>query len=268
MSLLRGLVFSVVLLTANMGQAQTIHQKIVKFLESKRGVRIGGGECAHAASEALRVAGGEFLSAELGEDSPSSGDYVWGTLVKVVSCADDEWKDSDPSAKTLPGDILQYGDSKLLMGNSTWTTTHHTSIVATVNSEHMPISVYQQNVNGHRTLEKDPTDLTKLVAGWIKIYRPTARIDKPGKYKFTVVNNTVTEQVLSLKFGTQSLKPITLASADTGSSYSMESLTTSSPTARFRLELSTGNSIPVDNAVGYELYAGADEKVAIRKLLP
>jgi hypothetical protein len=39
---------------------QTLNSKIATFLAGKVGVRVGGGGCAHAASEALRAAGAEF----------------------------------------------------------------------------------------------------------------------------------------------------------------------------------------------------------------
>ena len=113
MRLIRCLLPAVLLLLLSSAcQAQTINQKIVTFLEGKRSVRVGGGECAHVASEALRVSGGEFVSSDLGADYPAAGDYVWGTLVKVVSYSNGKWTDSNPTAKALPGDILQYRNTR------------------------------------------------------------------------------------------------------------------------------------------------------------
>src|ERR1700730_3040525 len=48
-------VFSAVMHTA--AASQTINQKIVAFAQSHLGEKVGGGECAQLASEALRVAG-------------------------------------------------------------------------------------------------------------------------------------------------------------------------------------------------------------------
>ena len=59
-------------------QAQTIGSSMVTFLNGKLSTRVGGGECAHMAIEALRASGGEFYATDLGEDSPATGDYVWG----------------------------------------------------------------------------------------------------------------------------------------------------------------------------------------------
>ena len=93
-----------VLASASYSEAQTLNQKIVTFLSGKAGTRIGGGECAHVATEALRVAGAEFTSTDLGADSPSAGDYVWETLIKTVSvtsCVRTERR-SPPSVPVLP----------------------------------------------------------------------------------------------------------------------------------------------------------------------
>ena len=57
-----------------------IGSAMVTFLGGKVNARVGGGECAHMATEALRVGGGEFIPKSLGTDYPGSGDYVWGTL--------------------------------------------------------------------------------------------------------------------------------------------------------------------------------------------
>ena len=249
-------------------QAQAINQSIVTFLAGKVGVRVGGGECAHAATEALRVSGGEFMPTDLGADTPSTGDYVWGTLVKIVSCTNGKWVDSSPTAKVLPGDIMQYGNTTIVIGNSTWTATHHTSIVAAVNTAGMPTFIFEQNVNGVRTIQKDAMDLTKLKAGWIRIYRPKARLDKTGRYKCTIVNNMPTSQSVAIKFGTQTLGSLGLTQANTASSYLVEMVMSSSATAKFTLALSTGSSITIDNAGGYEVYAGTGGKAAIRKLTP
>ena len=259
---------AVLLLLSSACQAQTINQKLVTFLEGKRSVRVGGGECAQAASEALRASGGEFLSSDLGANYPATGDYVWGTLVKVVSYSNNKWTDSNPTAKCLPGDVLQYGNAKIVIGNSTWTATHHTAVVAAVNTAGMPTLIYEQNVNGIRTVQKDSTDLTKLVAGWVRIYRPKARIDRTGQYKFSLVNNTTAVQTVTVKVGTISLGTVSLGSANTAASYIMEWVSASSTTTKFTLVLSSGSSIQVVNAAGYEVYAGTGGKAAIRQLTP
>lgn len=94
-----------VLASASVSQAQTLNQNIVTFLNGKVGTRVGSGAYA-LATEALRVADAEFISSDLGADSPSAGDYVWGTLVKTVSVTSGVRTDSAPTAAVQPGDIF------------------------------------------------------------------------------------------------------------------------------------------------------------------
>ena len=134
---------------------QTLNSKVATFLAGKVGVRVGGGECAHAASEALRSSGAEFTNTDLGTDSPAAGDYVWGTLVKSISIVNGKWTDSNQASKLLPGDIMQYRNTKFVYPTSTATASQHTSVVATVNTAGSATFVYQQNFNGIRTVRKD-----------------------------------------------------------------------------------------------------------------
>lgn len=250
----------------SMIQAQVMNQKIVTFLESNKGNRIGGGECAHAASEALRVSGAEFLANDLGKDSPNPGDYVWGKLIKIISFTENKWSDSEPDNKSIPGDILQFGNTKIVIGNSTFSSPHHTAIVAAINSSGLPTQMYEQNVNNIRTIQKDSIDLTKVTSGWVRIYRPKPRIDKLGSFKFSLVNNMKSEETLAVWMGAQSVGSSKLTATDTMASYLMQQVSSSSPTARFTLMLSTGSFIHVDNAAGYEIYSGANGAASLRKL--
>ena len=109
-------------------QAQTIGSSMVTFLNGKLNARVGGGECAHIATEALRVAGGEFVSSDLGADSPAAGDYDWGSLVTVISYTT-KWADSNPANLAQPGDVIQY--------NTATFTYSKTSIVKTATSSHV-----------------------------------------------------------------------------------------------------------------------------------
>jgi hypothetical protein len=256
----------VLLVSTTMARAESINSRIVKFLEQQRGARVGGGECAHAASEALRISGGEFVAADLGKDTPAKGDYVWGKLIKHLSCQDDQWKDSHPAAKVLPGDIVQYGDARFVDGKSTWTLPHHTSIVAAVDPDGMPTLVYQQNANHVRTVEKDRIDFTKLAGGWVRIYRPQSRKQAPGRFKFSLVNNVAGPQEVTLKGGGEALGSVRLSAADTEGSYTISSVSSSSKTSRFALVLPNDASISIESGSAYELYVGPDEKIEIRKL--
>src|SRR5437762_2502408 len=54
-------------------QSQSIGDRMVAYLDSMKGQRLGGGECAHLAEEALRVSGGKFIL------SGTTQDYVWSS---------------------------------------------------------------------------------------------------------------------------------------------------------------------------------------------
>src|SRR5262249_52763675 len=117
--------------------ATTINQRVLAFSQSHLHTKVGGGECAQLVSEALRVAGADFMT----HDPHNNGDYVWGTLITTMS-------HGSSSARCQPGDIIQFQNVSLTSG---WTLTHHTAIVAAVDSLGRPTQVYEQNVNGDRT---------------------------------------------------------------------------------------------------------------------
>ena len=247
---------------------QTLNSKVATFLAGKVGVRVGGGECAHAASEALRVAGAEFTNTDLGADSPTAGDYVWGTLVKSISIVNGRWTDSKPTTKLLAGDIIQYRNTKFVYPSSTSTATQHTSIVATVNAAGNASFVYEQNFSGIRSMRKNSIDLTKLVSGYLRIYRPKARVNRTGQTKFTLTNNNSTSQTVSLLVGTSNLGSFSLTSANTLASYQLRWVTLTGTTLPVTLRLSNGASVSVANAGGYEIYTTSAGAAAIRKLTP
>jgi hypothetical protein len=247
---------------------QTLNSKVATFLAGKVGVRVGGGECAHAASEALRVAGAEFTNMDLGPDSPAAGDYVWGTLLKSISIVNGRWTDSQPATRLLAGDIIQYRNTRFVYPSSTSTTTQHTSIVATVNTAGSATFVYEQNFNGIRSLRKNSIDLTKLVSGYLRIYRPKARINRTGQTKFSLTNNRTSNQTITLLVGTSNLGTFSLTSANTLASYQMRWVTLTGSTQPITLRLSNGASVSVVNAGGYEIHTTAAGSAAIRRLTP
>lgn len=181
----------------------TLNQKVVNFLKANVGKRIGSGECADVATEALRVAGAKFIQGATsgnpnatGPDSPKSGDYDWGSLLKVVEFKGGRVVDSSPSIKLQPGDVIQYRNAVFKSGNSTSTATHHTAVVAAVDSLGRVTQVYQQNISSsgvkgvNRTLTLSSLDLSKLTGGWVRIYRPETRSGRSGLYEVSIVNNS------------------------------------------------------------------------------
>ena len=247
---------------------QTLNSKVATFLAGKVGVRVGGGECAHAASEALRAAGAEFTNTDLGPDSPTAGDYVWGTLVKSISIVNGRWTDSKPTTKLLPGDIIQYRNAKFVYPTSTSSSTQHTSIVAAVNTAGSATFVYEQNFNRIRLVRRNSIDLTKLVSGYLRIYRPKARVNRTGQTKFSLVNNRTSNQTITLLVGTSNLGSFSLTSANTLASYQTRWVTLTGTTLPITLRLSNGASVSVVNAGAYEIYTTSAGAAAIRKLTP
>lgn len=247
---------------------QTLNSKVATFLAGKVGVRVGGGECAHAASEALRSSGAEFTNTDLGPDSPAAGDYVWGTLVKTISFVNGKWTDSSPTSKLLPGDVIQYRNTKFVYPTSTVTASQHTSVVATVNTAGSATFVYQQNFNAIRSVTKDAIDLTKLVSGYLRIYRPKARVNRTGQTKFSITNNRTSNQTITMLVGSSNLGTFSLTSANTLASYSTRWITLTGTTMPITLRLSNGSSVSVVNAGGYEIYTNSAGAAAIRKLTP
>ena len=247
---------------------QTLNSKVATFLAGKVGVRVGGGECAHAVSEALRTAGAEFISADLGPDAPAAGDYVWGTLVKSISIVNGRWTDSKPTNKLLPGDIIQYRNTRFVYPFSSSTATQHTSIVAAVNAIGRATYVYEQNFNRIRSVRKNPIDLTKLVSGYLRIYRPKPIVNRAGQTKFSLTNNRPSNQTVTLLVGTTNLGSFPLTSANTLASYQTRWVTLTGTTLPVTLRLSNGVSLSVVKAGGYEIYTTAAGVAAIRKLTP
>ena len=236
---------------------------LVTFLNGKLSTRLGGGDCAHMATEALRACGGEFVAADLGADSPATGDYVWGTLLTTISWTNSARVDSTPTAAILPGDIIQFGINTKI-GTATYSV-RHTAVVQTVNTAtaSRPTAVFQQNFGGVRTVKTATIDVTKLTAGWIRIYRPKARVDATNVWKFTVVNNATTSQSYTVMVGTTTVSTVSLTAANTAGSYRVHKVTT---TGTVPCVVNNTNSIYVQNAKGDEIYKPTTSTFGLRQL--
>ena len=250
----------------------TLGDRVVTFLESKLGERVGGGECAHAASEALRVAGAEFVLQFLGEDTPEPGDYVWGKLIKILEGTESGLSDSAPDAEVLPGDILQYHNARVGNGGGIATFVHHTAIVAAA-EENVPTETYDENIRAggdpehNRTLVRQKMDLRRIQSGWVRVYRPIPRVNKPGLVKFAIVNNTAGQVQAALKLGDATIGRISLDVANTTRSYLTWTFSSSSG-QRPSLSIAGGADLRLENGAAYELYSDAAEEVSIRRLEP
>ncbi len=248
--------------------AQSLNSSVALYLSGRVGLRIGGGECAHAATESLRIAGAEFTTLDLGADKPSTGDYVWGTLIKTVSASNGTWLDSKPTATLQPGDILQYRDTKFVYPTYSTFSSQHTSIVANVNAAGNPASVYEQNFGNVRVLRKNAINLRRLTSGSMRIYRPKPRISRTGQTKITITNNMPGTQSMSLNLGATSMGTFSLTAANTQTSYQIRWVTVTGTTTPLTLKLTSGQMITLATAGGYEIYKTSSGSPAIRRLSP
>lgn len=248
-------------------EANTIGDSMALYLNGQIGKRVGGGECANMATEALRVGNGEFISKDLGPDSPNSGDYVWGTLVTVISCSNKVWSDSAPTVAVQVGDVIQY-HSAVISGASY---SHHTSVVKSVTTgtsskASRPTAVYQQNFNKVRTVQSATIDTTKLTAGWIRIYRPIARKDANNLWKVTLVNNASTSQTVSIMISTTVVGTLSLTAANTSGSFKTYYITTDGTVPC--LVLSNNQTIYLQNATSDSIYNPTSSTLAVQRLSP
>ena len=230
--------------------AQSFGNNMASFLESRLGKRIGGGECSHLATEALRVSGAEFFPQDLGADSPGAGDYVWGNLVTTIAYANKRWSDSQPTSPCQVGDVIQYRSASFVYSKTLKISfTQHTSVVAAVNAAGRPTHVYEQNVSGKRVVMKNSIDVTKLTAGWIRIYRPKSRVDAPNTWKFTLVNETTASRTYEVVIGTQEVGTLSLGAVNTATGYRVHRLTTDGLVPGLKVQ--SGGSSLVNTARNY-----------------
>lgn len=280
--LLIGLVFSLPAPTGAIAQGPSINDKVVKFLAGNSGKRIGGGESPDAVAEALRSAGAAFTEKDLGSDYPAIGDRMWGTPVKVLSYTTGKLVDSNPATNVLPGDVIQYKETKFVYvtekGRTQTTTTvtldHHSAVVANVHSKtSLPTKVYQQNAPAAanvdtRKVSLDPVSFESLKAGWVFIYRPRVRVDEQLKYQISIVNNTSATKVPTLKSGIKTVARLSLNPTNSASSYATVWANSVSSTKGLSLVMPNGETIDVANGGSYEIFKRSTGLYAIRRLTP
>lgn len=258
-----GGILAVVLAIANSAHAQAgsanIGTKMVQYCEAKLSTRVGGGSNSHLVTEALRVAGGEFVPDELGADAPSTGDRVWGTLVTIVSRTDGNLSDSAPNEVCQPGDIIQFGSAVLGSANLP---EHFTAVVALVDAQGRPSGMYYQGWNGNRRVQMASMDVAALSSGWMRIYRSVARTDRSDEWKFTIVNNDVNSQSYEILIGIDSEGVYEPTAADTRSSFRIHWVKTDGTVPN--VLSSIGGSYFLETTKGYEIYNSSG--VGIRQL--
>ncbi|RYG42396.1 hypothetical protein EON79_18980, partial [bacterium] len=80
-----------------------LNEKIVAYCEARLGMRVGTGQCADLAQQALLTFGAADRRRRA-PDAPNAGDYVWGRRIATLVA------DRREVEAILPGDLLQYRD--------------------------------------------------------------------------------------------------------------------------------------------------------------
>lgn len=226
---------------------------MASYLQAHLGQRVGGGECAQLAVEALRASGARFVWV-----TSATPDYAWGTGLTTILGTAAGGVYRRPAA-FQPGDVIQFTNARFRDG--TWDP-HHTAIVASVDSAGRVTSVYQQNFNEVRLVTQQPLDLTQLISGYVKVYRPQRRTAVAGCFRFTVVNNTGAAVGVVERAGT-GVSAYALSKAGTAPSYQVRWWSTyGGVTPAITV---AGHSITVTDGAAYEIY-NSGTGIAIRRI--
>lgn len=131
----------------------TINQRVLAFVQSNMGKKVGRGECWDLAAEALNNAGASW-----------DGGYGWGVVL-------DPGKDS-----ILPGDVIQFKDVELEWeeGNSRnrMTMPHHTAVVMEVKAPGVFVIAHQNFGPIGRKVGTTELVLAHVKKGRTTFYRP------------------------------------------------------------------------------------------------
>lgn len=163
-------------LFAPSARAESPNEKLVKFCQANLGQKVGGGECADLANNALLAAGAKPQRAY--PDAPKEGDYVWGKLVASVEVTKGGRKVEGKLADAQAGDIIQYRDAAFkgnLQGRKyTSKATHHTAVLMAIAANGRDLKVCEQNRSGKKIVSIAEVRLGDLKEGWVRIYQPEA----------------------------------------------------------------------------------------------
>jgi hypothetical protein len=148
---------------------------ILAFCRDNVGKKIGIGQCASLAEEALKDAGAAPRAAT---DWPEEGDYVWGDPVAFIEAGFTGPKGVQDLQKVEPGDIVQFHHVRFSgfyhgqEGVYHYEARHHTAVVESVDPAHRTITVLHQNWNGQQLVRRQTLSLRGLGSGWLRIYHP------------------------------------------------------------------------------------------------
>ena len=152
-------------------QELTLNQEILAFSKSKKGLKVGRGECWDLAEQALTYAGAKN-SANY-RSKTRNGNHIWGKQVSLN--------------QVKPGDVIQYrnfrGTRRKTQASGSWSelrfeAPHHTAILAKPLA-HGAWEVFHQNNQGQQFVTRDTIFLqdSEYSEG-----DETVRISVEGKY--------------------------------------------------------------------------------------
>jgi len=131
----------------------TVNARIVGFVNSKQGKKVGHGECWDLAAEALTTAGATW-----------DGRYTWGLAI-------DPLKDS-----VLPGDVVQFENVifEWEEGNSVNREAmgHHTAVIVEVKAPGVFVIAHQNFGPNGRKVGTSDLVLARKKKGKLTVYRP------------------------------------------------------------------------------------------------
>ena len=143
----------------------SLGNRVVAFCRAHLGQRVGNGECAGLAYQALKSAG---AAPRGGPDYPGKGDYVWGRQVVLVESSPSGPKLTGAFSQIQPGDIMQYRDVRFGRIHAS----HHTAVVNETDPASGHVKAFAQNGGGRRFVFEVEVPLAKITHGWIRVYRP------------------------------------------------------------------------------------------------
>jgi hypothetical protein len=148
---------------------------ILAFCQDNLGKKIGSGQCAVLAVEALKSSG---AVARVGADWPADGDYVWGDLVASIKAGFYGARGIKELAHVEAGDIVQFHNARFVGFNHSdegvyrMEARHHTAVVESVDIARKTITVLHQNWNHQEIVRRQMLYLGGMTSGWLRFYHP------------------------------------------------------------------------------------------------
>ena len=155
-----------------------LNQKVLSFCKKSMGKKVGDGQCADLAYQALMDSGAE--SPDDFKDNPQPGDYVWGDLVYGYKVQDTKHLETGDRKLVKPGDVVQMRDviieheeeSDEYITKETIDADHHTAVVSNVSPDGLSYDVIEQNANDVPTVTTGTLHLSDMKSGYILVYSP------------------------------------------------------------------------------------------------